>query len=120
MITVLLIDDDPVEAKLLSAFLRRRFGESDYELVHAFGLEQGLRALMARRFDHVLLDNRLPPFCDYRQTLPIIRMYAHGVEPIVVSASLMDQCFDELEQYGAPAVIDKMRLRERIHAGLLG
>lgn len=120
MVTVLLIDDDLVEAKLLSAFLRRRFGEGDYELVHAFGLEEGLRALMSRRFDHVLLDNRLPPFCDYRETLPIVRTYSRGVEPIVVSASLMDQCFDELPLYGAPAVVDKMALRERIHAGLLG
>lgn len=120
MVTVLLIDDDAVEAKLLAAFLRRRFGGKDYELVHAFGLEEGLRALTTRRFDHVLLDNRLPPFCDYRETLPIVRMHANGAELTLVSASLMDQCFDELPLYGAPAVVDKMALRDSIHAGLLG
>ena len=120
MTKVLLIDDDPVEAKLLAAFLRRRFGADEYRLVHAHALDQGLRALQRDRFDHVLLDNRLPPFDDYRQTLPIVRMHARGVEPILVSASLMDRCFEELADYGAPQVIDKFRLRERVQGGLLG
>lgn len=120
MVTVLLIDDDPVEAKLLQAFLERRFGPDDYELEHAFDLSDGLRALRERRFDHVLLDNRLPPFCDFRQTLPVVRQYAKGTEPILVSASLIDECFGELEHFGDPAVIDKFRLRERIEGGLFG
>ena len=120
MIHILLIDDDPVEGRLLEAFLLRRFGAGAYALTHARRLEDGLRALHAQRFDHVLLDNRLEPFCDYRQTLPIVRMYARGTEPIVVSASLMDACFEELGAYGAPAVVDKFRLRERIQGGLLG
>ena len=120
MVHVLLIDDDPVEAKLLDAFLQRRFGPDDYALTCASGLSEGLCALRTRRFDHVLLDNRLPPFRDYRQTLPIVRLYARGTEPIVVSASVIDDCFEELDRYGDPAVIDKFRLRERIQAGLLG
>ena len=121
VVTVLLIDDDPVEAKLLHAFLQSRFGDG-FEMVHVWDLTEALTVLDGRRFDHVLLDNRLPPFADYRETLPVLRGHASAPEPIIVSASLQDRCFEaeETASHGAPAVIDKFALRERIAAGLLG
>lgn len=120
MCRVLLIDDDPIEAKLLSAFLRSRYDEAAYEVTHAIGLEEGLRALQRQTFDYILLDNRLPPFRDYRQTLPTVRLFSRGVEPIVVSASTIDACFGEAGAFGDPAVIDKFHLKASIQGGLLG
>ena len=118
MVTVLLIDDDPIEAKLLRAYLEARFGE-DFEMTHAYGLDEALTLLGARRFDHVLLDNRLPPFTDYRETLPRLRAGAPHAEPILVSASPRD-AWCEAPAEGAPPVIDKFALRQHIEAGLLG
>ena len=121
VVTVLLIDDDPVEAKLLHAFLEQRFGDA-FEMVHVWDLEEALVALDGRRFDHVLLDNRLPPFADYRETLPVLRGHAAAPEPIIVSASVRDRCFEaeETESHGGPAIVDKFALRGAIAAGLLG
>ena len=121
VVKVLLIDDDPVEAKLLRAFLESRFGQ-DFEMVHVWDLADALAMLDGRDFDHVLLDNRLPPFADYRETLPVLRGHATAPEPIIVSASVRDRCFEaeETESHGDPAVVDKFALRGAIAAGLLG
>ena len=118
MSRVLLIDDDPLEAKLLAAFLHRRFGEA-FRLVHVRLLEDGLALLEREAFDAVLLDNRLPPFSDFRETLPRLRAATRGVEPIIVSSSLRDPCFQRWGAIPEAPVVDKLHLGDAIEEGLL-
>ena len=116
---ILLIDDDPVEAKLLAAFLRQRFDEA-FDLVHVQKLGDAVIALRCIAFDAVLLDNRLPPYRDFRETLPVLRQAMRGDEPIIISSSLHDPCFSEADLLGEAPVVDKLHLNAKIGAGLLG
>lgn len=117
-VAVLLIDDDPIEAKLLDAFLRQRFGEA-FALTYTASLEAAIELLAAQRFDHVLLDNRLPPYRDHRETLPMLKGHTRDAETIVVSAS-PDGVLGEGAGPPTAPFIDKFELRRAIGDGLLG
>ena len=58
----------------------------------------------------VLLDNRLQPQLDFRETVPAIRHHGY-IGPIgVISASLADPYFQDIEEYGADFRIDKTEI----------
>ena len=58
-IHLLLIEDNPGDARLLRALLQET-GSSQFELVHAERFSEALTRLSERRFDVVLLDLSLP------------------------------------------------------------
>lgn len=87
-INVLLIEDDPEHARIISRHIRKA-GQSTVRLVHEERLATGLQRLLQGRFDAILLDLRLPD-SDIGQTLPLT-VNAFPSVPIVVLSSLEDR-----------------------------
>ncbi len=58
----------------------------------------------------VLMDNRLQPQADFRETVPAMRQQGF-IGPIgVISSSVADPYFQKFEEYGADFRIDKSEL----------
>jgi two-component system, cell cycle sensor histidine kinase and response regulator CckA len=87
-IHVLLIEDNPGDARLLRELLQET-GSSQFELVHAERFSEAMTRLSERRFDVVLLDLSLPD----AQGLDIISRLGSQAErtPIVILTGLNDE-----------------------------
>ena len=59
-INVLLVEDNPGDARLVREALEDSSGDLEYALDHADRLDQGLARIADERFDIVLLDLGLP------------------------------------------------------------
>ena len=85
---MLLIEDDPIQARLVREYLSNR-PKHPFELVHVKCLEDGLRHLVSNRPDVVLLDLTLPDsageetFHSIHQKVPVV--------PIVVLTGMEDE-----------------------------
>ncbi len=87
-IHVLLIEDNPGDARLLRALLQET-GSSQFELVHAERFSDALTRLSERRFDVVLLDLSLPD-AQGIETISRLGGQADGT-PIVILTGLNDE-----------------------------
>jgi two-component system, OmpR family, response regulator len=84
MITILLIDDDPKLAQLLSSYL----GQHGYDVRHAPGGAQGLESLASSTPDAILLDVMMPGMDGLevlrrlrtRSQVPVVMLTARGDE----------------------------------------
>ena len=119
MKTVLLIDDDPLEQRLLTAFLSMRFGD-DFDLHHVSDVKSGLDILRDTPVDVVFLDNRLPTDGDFQDTAPRIQEAAPEALLILISASADDDRLDAAADAGITQVVSKFDLGAEIASGLLG
>lgn len=75
MAQIALIDDDMTEAVLLDALLSHT-GRSD-QLTHFESVNAFLAHNSQRSFDLVMLDRRLPPYRDYRESLSALAQSAY-------------------------------------------
>lgn len=105
---ILIFDDDPYAPLLMRRALRRsrypldlEFAEDDQEAIAALG---------RTRFDMVLCDNRIPPFIDYRETVPLLIKAGYTGPIVVFSANPSDRCFTERAAFGVAAVVDRSEL----------
>jgi signal transduction histidine kinase/DNA-binding NarL/FixJ family response regulator len=87
-IHVLLIEDNPGDARLLRALLQET-ASSQFELVHAERFSDALNRLSERRFDVVLLDLSLPD-AQGLDTISRLGAQAEGT-PIVILTGLNDE-----------------------------
>jgi signal transduction histidine kinase/CheY-like chemotaxis protein len=87
-IHVLLIEDNPGDARLLRELLQET-GNSQFELVHADRFSEALARLSERRFDVVLLDLSLPD-AHGLETISRLGRQAEGT-PIVILTGLNDE-----------------------------
>ena len=87
-IHVLLIEDNPGDARLLRELLQET-GSSQFELVHADRFSEALARLSERRFDVVLLDLSLPD-AQGLETISRLGGQADGT-PIVILTGLNDE-----------------------------
>lgn len=86
-IRVLLIEDNPGDARLIEHFLSRS-SEAEFELEHVDRVAKGIAKLRDPQVDVVLLDMSLPD-SDPRETFP--RVYAAGSQvPIIVLTGVSD------------------------------
>lgn len=107
---ILLVDDDPAENLILRALIRK-VSTIEIELHYCQTMEDALSFLRSGRpVSMILLDNRLQPQLDFRQTAPALRHQGY-IGPIgVISTSLADAYFQNLEEYGADFRIDKAEI----------
>lgn len=107
--TVLVIDDDLILSDLYNAYLQVG-GMDDWETYGEIHIEPALKFIEARQPDIVFLDNRLPPYDDYRE--PIKKIFDTGYAgPIVVqSACIEDEVFDSAINLGASLVREKWKV----------
>lgn len=117
MPTVLLIDDDPVEHHLLNAMILRA-ERSDIKISGAVSLDEALGKVAQTEPKAVLLDHRLPPHDDYRQSVRALRKSGYDGPVVVISAAIGEPVFDEAGKHGVIEVIDKLKLWDEISDGL--
>ncbi|WP_417417489.1 response regulator [Hoeflea sp.] len=119
MLSLLLIDDDPNQHKILSFYLKKRFG-ADADFASAQSLDEGLAHLAQQSVDVIFLDNRLPPYTDFTQTVGDIVSASPDSEIYVISAARENVTIELCRSHGIVDMIDKFDLRDVISEGLLG
>ena len=108
---ILLVDDDPAENVILSALVRK---VASYAIVldYVETVEGALGFIRTGgvALDMILMDNRLQPQADFRQTVPELRRAGY-IGPVgVISSSISDAYFQKIEDYGVDFRIDKAEL----------
>ncbi|WP_083198418.1 response regulator [Pararhizobium polonicum] len=109
-IHILLVDDDPAE-NLIMRSVMKKVSSADIHLHYCETIDAALDFITSGKpVSMVLMDNRLQPHADFRETVPALRQ--HGfIGPIgVISASLADPYFQTFEEYGVDFRIDKAEL----------
>ncbi|MBB5533941.1 response regulator [Rhizobium giardinii] len=109
-IHILLVDDDPAE-NLIMRGLMKRVSSAEIHLHYCETIEAALDFITSGKLvSMVLMDNRLQPQADFRETVPAMRQQGF-IGPIgVISSSLADPYFQKFEEYGADFRIDKAEL----------
>ena len=107
---ILLVDDDPAENLILRGLIKK-VSTIEIELHYCQTIESALEFLRSGKpVSMVLMDNRLQPQRDFRETVPALR-YQGFIGPIgVISGSLVEPYFQSLEEYGADFRIDKSEI----------
>ncbi len=108
---ILLVDDDPAENAILRALVRK-VSAFAIELHYVDTVDKALAFIRdgERPLDMVLMDNRLHAQTDFRETVPELRRSGY-IGPIgVISASISDPYFQNIEDYGVDFRIDKSEI----------
>lgn len=105
-VKILLVDDDPDEYRLIKRLVNQIEGII-VKLEYVDGIVSALNHLESNTMDIVLLDNRLVPNNDFRETAPQLRKAGY-VGPIgVISSDLNGSYFQEFPEYGVDFRIGK-------------
>lgn len=110
-INILLVDDDPAENVILRAVMRK-VSDFGVTLHYVETVEAALEFIRAGnpKLDLILMDNRLHPQADFRETVPELRQNGY-IGPIgVISSSISDAYFQSIDDYGVDFRIDKGEL----------
>jgi two-component system cell cycle sensor histidine kinase/response regulator CckA len=117
-VVVLLVEDDPIDAEVVTRNLAKQVGGQRYDVIHAVHNHEAQQVLQQRRIDVVLLDLTLP---DSRGLDTFLGVRAHsGTVPIVVLTSLDDDvlanaCIEAgAQHYLRKADIQPLSLRRAI------
>jgi CheY-like chemotaxis protein len=108
---ILLVDDDPAENVILRALMRKVTSYA-ITLHYVETVEAALSFIRAAGvpLDMILMDNRLQPQADFRQTVPELRRNGY-IGPVgVISSSISDAYFQKIDDYGVDFRIDKAEL----------
>lgn len=105
-VKILLVDDDPDEYRLIKRLVNQIEGIT-VKLEYVDDIVSALNHLESNTMDIVLLDNRLVPNNDFRETAPQLRKAGY-VGPIgVISSDLNASYFQEFPEYGVDFRIGK-------------
>ncbi len=109
-IHILLVDDDPAENLILRGLIKK-VTAIKIELHYCETIDDALAFITSGKpVSIVLMDNRLQPQRDFRETVPAMRQSGF-IGPIgVISSSLADPYFQNFEEYGADFRLDKAEL----------
>lgn len=115
--TVYVIDDDAIEHVILRRLARASSGEPT--LMFAMTEGEIRETLPGADADLLLCDNRVPPFEDYREIVPLVRSLGYDGPIVVYSSSTDDACFQSYRDFGVAEVVDKTQLDSRLFDQLL-
>ena len=118
MKSVLLIDDDEMEQKLLHTFLTRRYA-ADFDLTYADTLEAGIGFLQGRTFDAIFIDRILPPYIGAQESYPVLAPHVSSGQIIYISLDTSAYKTRAAEQENPVRFVDKLDMKDEIMAGLL-
>ena len=107
---ILLIDDEPSEHVILRR-LMTKVQSFTIQLHYSDTIEAAVDIIgSGTPIAMVLVDNRLPPHGDFRETVPLIRQKGF-IGPVgVISGSLDDAYFQSFQEYGVDFRLDKAEL----------
>jgi len=118
MKTVLLIDDDEIEQKLLHAFLMRRYGD-DFELTYVDTLKAGIEHLQSKAYDAIFIDRILPPYVGAQESYPVLAPHVGAGQIIYISSDTSAYKTRAAAHESPVRFVDKLDMRDQIMAGLL-
>jgi signal transduction histidine kinase len=107
-VTALLIEDNPVDARLVTEFLERA-GPNRYRVIHARRMDEAIGACWVNGFEVVLLDLGLPD-SQGLETFERLRSHAGGRPIIVLSGADDQELAIQAIQRGAQEYLPKVRL----------
>lgn len=108
---ILLVDDDPAENVILTALMRKVTSYA-ITLHYVETVDGALDFIRSSNvpLDMILMDNRLHPQTDFRESVPDLRRAGY-IGPIgVISSSISDAYFQKIDDYGVDFRIDKAEL----------
>ncbi|MBB3966053.1 DNA-binding NarL/FixJ family response regulator [Rhizobium metallidurans] len=108
-VKILFIDDEFIEFRSLKKTLSA-VTEPMVELDYAQSVRDALAKIGSDRFDLILLDNRLLPNADFRQTVPKLRAASYTGPIGVISMDVSDSYFQQFQDYGVDFRIGKDEL----------
>lgn len=111
-VKVLFVDDEFVEFRSL----KKKIGslaEPAVDIEYAQSIGDALEKIKGGRFDLVLLDNRLLPNADFRETVPELRGIGYTGPIGVVSTDISGSYFQQFPDYGVDFRIGKDEIDAR-------
>ena len=105
-VKVLFVDDEFIEFRALKKKIAD-LSEPVVELEYSQSIGDALEKVRAARFDLILLDNRLMPNADFRDTVPELRGIGYTGPIGVVSTDISGGYFQEFPNYGVDFRIGK-------------
>ena len=107
---ILVVDDDEQQIRLFSIFLELS-GVADVVCITAKSIDDAVKGILAEAPSIVFLDNRIPPYSDFREGLDQIRSAGYTGPVIVHSASVDEPVFRDAGRLGVASVVDKRSIR---------
>ncbi|OWO93775.1 hypothetical protein B5E41_16215 [Rhizobium esperanzae] len=105
-VKVLFVDDEFIEFRALKKKIAD-LSEPAVEVEYSPSIGDALEKIRAAHFDLILLDNRLLPNADFRETVPELRGIGYTGPIGVVSADISGGYFQEFPDYGVDFRIGK-------------
>jgi DNA-binding NarL/FixJ family response regulator len=105
-VKLLFVDDEVIEFRALKKTIAA-LTEPRVEMDYAQSVRDALAKLNGAAFDLILLDNRLLPNADFRETVPKLRASGYTGPIGVVSMDVSDGYFQQFQDYGADFRIGK-------------
>jgi DNA-binding NarL/FixJ family response regulator len=105
-IKILMVDDEILEFKVLQQKMK---SAPDYVIDAEFAqsIEEAVERTKQVPFELILVDNRLLPNNDFRETVPRLREIGYTGPIGVVSSDISDSYFQEFEDFGVDFRIGK-------------
>jgi len=111
-VKVLFVDDEFIEFRSL----KKKIGslsEPAVDVEYAQSVDDALGKMRNVRFDMILLDNRLLPNADFRETVPALRGVGYTGPIGVISTDISDGYFQQFPDYGVDFRIGKDEIDAR-------
>ena len=118
MLNILLIDDDPVEFRLIERMLKDCY-EQPFTLRFAETLENAITILKTQETDIVLLDDKLNHGLTAKESVPVLKKIKDSVPLILISSNIDAAYLKDKTILDVYDIVDKFNLRKRINEGLL-
>ncbi|MDR7143394.1 response regulator [Rhizobium sp. BE258] len=111
-VKVLFVDDEFIEFRSL----KKKIGslsEPAVDVQYAQSIGDALEKIKVARYDLILLDNRLLPNADFRETVPELRGIGYTGPIGVISTDISDGYFQQFPDYGVDFRIGKDEMDAR-------
>ena len=111
-VKVLFVDDEFVEFRSLKKKIAN-LSEPAIDVEYSQSIGDALEKVKGSQFDLILLDNRLLPNADFRETVPELRGIGYTGPIGVVSTDITDGYFQQFPEYGVDFRIGKDEIDAR-------
>jgi DNA-binding NarL/FixJ family response regulator len=105
-IRILMVDDEILEFKVLQQKMRT---SPDYTILADFAqsIEEAVERTRTATYEMILVDNRLLPNNDFRETVPQLREVGYTGPIGVISSDISDAYFQQFQDFGVDFRIGK-------------
>jgi len=118
MQTILLIDDDMMEFRLIKNMLQDCF-DTPFALKYADTLAKGIEMLETQKVDILLLDDKLNSGLTAVDSVPALRAVSENIPFIIISNAIDADYLQNTSILDVYDIVDKYHIRNRIRDGLL-